>query len=244
MCNRKWPRQLPNWPLIESHGSIMNFLEVCGICSQTTIVNSPQILTVFRKPPLRQWRWQSHIGCDENCRLSVPWGRDWIVVKTMAAILLSYTKNAELLWGYFFMVERVASSELSYSKLQTTYSERDWLNNHGKKAEILTLRQSNIHYLCGLLSTRCLVCHRLPQIEPLYTHVIFCLLPLGSDPHGPHVWGSQIAFVCMLFGVLLSFLRPHRSKIIRALSLATWHSSHDGEGDCSKELVTELMDDF
>lgn len=84
------------------------------------------------------------------------------------------------------MVKRVAASELSYSKLQTTCSERDWLNDHGKKVEILTLRQFNIRHLGGLLSTHCLMCHHLPQVEPLYTHVIFHLLPLGSDPCGPH----------------------------------------------------------
>ena len=39
------------------------------------------------------------------------------------------------------MVERMAASEFLYSKPQTTNSERDWLKDHGKKAEILTLRQ-------------------------------------------------------------------------------------------------------
>lgn len=35
----------------------------------------------------------------------------------------------------------MAASEFHYSKPQTTNSEKDWLNNHGEKAEIVTWRQ-------------------------------------------------------------------------------------------------------
>ena len=38
------------------------------------------------------------------------------------------------------MAERPAASEFLYIKPQTTKTERNWLNNQGKKTEILILR--------------------------------------------------------------------------------------------------------
>lgn len=39
------------------------------------------------------------------------------------------------------MAEGTAVSEFHYSRAQTTNCDRDWLNDHKKEAEILTLRQ-------------------------------------------------------------------------------------------------------
>ena len=39
------------------------------------------------------------------------------------------------------MMDRTAASEFLYRRPQTTDSDMDWLNDHKKKAEILTLRQ-------------------------------------------------------------------------------------------------------
>ena len=39
------------------------------------------------------------------------------------------------------MAPRTVASEFLSSKPQTINSERDWLKDHGEKAEILTLRQ-------------------------------------------------------------------------------------------------------
>lgn len=39
------------------------------------------------------------------------------------------------------MVESVAALEFLYNRPKSTNSDRNWLNDHGKKVEILTLRQ-------------------------------------------------------------------------------------------------------